>query len=245
MPGRYWDRAWNPVTGCTPCSPACEHCWAAGMVRRFPHLHGWGPDLGPLPFSDCVAHPQRVGSNPAGRKPKVLAVCWLGDLWHTDVPQHWRRTILGAMRTFPQHTYLCLTKRGERLVEDPDLPAAASEVPGLWIGMSAWDGPSIDDALVHLREIPGTDAHRWLSIEPLLGDPQMSVGLTGGDILGCCGSLRTVNQVVVGPETGPGRRPCEESWIHTIELACGAAGVPCWRKDTATGRLAWREGPHA
>jgi len=149
------------------------------------------------------------------------------------------------MLAAPQHTYLCLTKRGSRLVADPDLPVVASQVPRLWIGMSAWDGPSIDEALLASREIPGVGLHRWLSIEPLLGDPVESIGLTAGGIPGCCGSLRTVDQVVVGPETGPGRRPCPESWIHTIELACGAAGVPCWRKDTGTGRLAWRETPHA
>lgn len=25
---KYWDKCWNPVIGCRPCSPACEHCYA-------------------------------------------------------------------------------------------------------------------------------------------------------------------------------------------------------------------------
>ena len=32
---RYWDKAWNPVVGCRPCSPACEHCWAREWMGRF------------------------------------------------------------------------------------------------------------------------------------------------------------------------------------------------------------------
>ena len=33
--GRYWDRPWSLVDGCTPCSPGCDHCWSASMAHRF------------------------------------------------------------------------------------------------------------------------------------------------------------------------------------------------------------------
>lgn len=33
--GRWWDRAWSLVEGCTPCSPGCQHCWLQSMDRRF------------------------------------------------------------------------------------------------------------------------------------------------------------------------------------------------------------------
>lgn len=29
---KFWDKAWNPVIGCRPCSPACEHCYAAAWA---------------------------------------------------------------------------------------------------------------------------------------------------------------------------------------------------------------------
>lgn len=32
---KYWDKAWNPIIGCKPCSPACEHCYAKAMAERF------------------------------------------------------------------------------------------------------------------------------------------------------------------------------------------------------------------
>ena len=32
---KYWTTQWNPIIGCKPCSPACEHCYAAAWARRF------------------------------------------------------------------------------------------------------------------------------------------------------------------------------------------------------------------
>ena len=32
---KYWDKVWNPMIGCKPCSPACEHCYAAAWAKRF------------------------------------------------------------------------------------------------------------------------------------------------------------------------------------------------------------------
>ena len=32
---QYWDKAWNPIIGCDPISPACEHCYALSLIRRF------------------------------------------------------------------------------------------------------------------------------------------------------------------------------------------------------------------
>lgn len=32
---KYWDKAWNPMVGCRPCSPACEHCYANAISNRF------------------------------------------------------------------------------------------------------------------------------------------------------------------------------------------------------------------
>ena len=32
---KYWDKAWNPIIGCKPCSPACKNCYAAAWAKRF------------------------------------------------------------------------------------------------------------------------------------------------------------------------------------------------------------------
>ena len=33
--GKYWDRAWSLVEGCTHVSEGCKHCWLEGMNKRF------------------------------------------------------------------------------------------------------------------------------------------------------------------------------------------------------------------
>ena len=33
---QYWDKPWNPIVGCRPCSPACDNCYArTATVDRF------------------------------------------------------------------------------------------------------------------------------------------------------------------------------------------------------------------
>jgi len=41
----YLDETWSPVTGCSPCSPGCENCYAQRMVKRFPQLHASQPTV--------------------------------------------------------------------------------------------------------------------------------------------------------------------------------------------------------
>jgi len=30
----WCDETWNPITGCSPVSEGCEHCYAARMAKR-------------------------------------------------------------------------------------------------------------------------------------------------------------------------------------------------------------------
>lgn len=45
-PSDWWDVSWNPIRGCTPVSPGCDHYWAQAMLRRFPWVIA-GPETGP------------------------------------------------------------------------------------------------------------------------------------------------------------------------------------------------------
>ena len=39
-----------------------------------------------------------------------------------------------------------------------------------------------------------------------------------------------IGWVVVGAESGPGRRPCKLEWIESVVDQCFKAGVPCYVK---------------
>ncbi|KKK71504.1 hypothetical protein LCGC14_2913210, partial [marine sediment metagenome] len=79
-----------------------------------------------------------------------------------------------------------------------------------------------------LRNIPA--AHRWLSIEPLLGDLG-KLDLKSGMIYG------GIDWVVVGCESGPNRRPCKIEWIESIVKQCEAADVKVYVKQIDTGKV--------
>lgn len=33
--GKFWDKAWSLIDGCTPVSAGCDNCWMAAMNKRF------------------------------------------------------------------------------------------------------------------------------------------------------------------------------------------------------------------
>lgn len=91
-----------------------------------------------------------------------------------------------------------------------------------------------------------------VSLEPLLGPidlthidaesaghPTMSCvdALTGGqsDMGRPCPDVPSLQWVIVGCESGPGRRPCELDWIRDIVRQCRSAGVPCFVKQVSLG----------
>ena len=102
----WCDATWNPVTGCTPCSPGCERCYARTMLAR--HLPGMGHpgDPGTVTF-----HTDRLDIPLHWRKPRRIFVCSMSDLFHEDVPDEWRDRILARAAVCRRHTMMILTKR--------------------------------------------------------------------------------------------------------------------------------------
>jgi protein gp37 len=94
------------------------------------------------------------------------------------------------------------------------------------------------DRIDQLRRIPA--AVRFLSIEPLLG-PLPKISLKG------------IQWVIVGGESGPGARPMKPEWVTTIRDQCVRQHVPFFFKQwggpnkSVTGRIldgrTWDEMP--
>lgn len=199
---------WNPLTGCTKVSQGCKNCYAlpialrlqANGVARYTNgfrltLH---EDLLDLPFT--------------WRKPRLVFVNSMSDLFHRDVPLSFLKRLFETMRQCPQHTFMALTKRSERLRE------LAGELPwpeNVWMGVSVEDERVI--GRVHdLQEVPA--AVRFLSCEPLIG-PLDTLPLQG------------IHWVIVGGESGPGARPIQKAWIHSIREQCEEARVAFYFKQ--------------
>ena len=101
--GRYWQFGWKVVEGCTPCSPGCENCWSLAMEHRF------GKSTEVQCFESRLDKPLKR------KKPTVYAI-W-NDLFHKDVPFKFVDKVFAVIALCPQHTFLVLTKRTDRMKE--------------------------------------------------------------------------------------------------------------------------------
>jgi protein gp37 len=95
----WTDKTWNPITGCTKHSAGCAHCYAEVMSRR---LHANGFRL--------TMHEVALNEPKSWKKPHVIFVCSMSDLFHADVTFEFIDKIMDTIRATPQHRYQLLTK---------------------------------------------------------------------------------------------------------------------------------------
>jgi protein gp37 len=243
------DATWNPVTGCTPVSPGCENCYAARMAKRFPHLHSCaGPDDRPY-FNRIVNHIGRLDIPSHWRKSKRIFVCSMGDLFHDKVNQNFRFEIYNVMRNCPQHTFMVLTKRPENIssfYNHLEYECNLNPVlPNLWLGVTAENQEHADRRIPILLQIPA--AKRFVSVEPMLEDIDLTYPLNGGPEQNGYGewtqTFQPLDWVICGPETGPGARLMNIDWARSLLDQCVAARVPFFYKRGELDGKLWHQFP--
>jgi len=108
----WTKKTWNPISGCTKISPGCQHCYAEKMATtRLRGRCGYDQDH---PFQ-VTFHPDRLERYLHRKKPTVIFVCSMGDLFHSDVEDSWIDQVFEIIRQCPQHTFQILTKRAGRM----------------------------------------------------------------------------------------------------------------------------------
>lgn len=107
------EQTWNPVTGCSPISEGCEHCYAERISKRLRGRSGYSEDE---PFK-VTLHPNRLEQPLKLRKPSRISVCPMGDLFHEDVPDTFIDRVFATMALAAHQTFLILTKRPERMLK--------------------------------------------------------------------------------------------------------------------------------
>ena len=198
----WTDATWNPVTGCDKISPGCDHCYAERMATR---LQAMGMAKYEQGF-EVALHPDTLAIPSRWRRPRLIFVNSMSDLFHRRVPDEYIRQVFDAMQQADWHRYQVLTKRPSRVVE---LNAALPWPKQVWLGVSV-ETEFYRRRIDLLRQ---TDAAvKFLSLEPLLGAlPELD--LTG------------IDWVIVGGESGPGARLVRPEWVRDIRDQCVDAGV--------------------
>ena len=84
----WTEKTWNPVTGCTKVSEACQNCYAAVMANRLSGMPG-SREKYKARFK-LTLHPEVLGEPYHWKKSRMVFVCSMGDLFHEDVPPPYR-----------------------------------------------------------------------------------------------------------------------------------------------------------
>jgi protein gp37 len=213
-----WTQAtWNPVTGCTEVSPGCDHCYARTFAERFRGVASHPYEQG----FDVKLWPERLALPTRWKRPRLIFVNSMSDLFHKDVPDHFLVEVFRTMaHRAPWHTYQLLTKRPSRLV-NTSLVAQITQVIGTWPA-HLWLGVSVEnqDSTWRVDTLRRTPAPvKFISAEPLLGPIHFN--------------LSGIAWLIVGAESGHGARPMDEQWVRSLRDQATTAGVAFFYKQNA------------
>ncbi|MGD0273328.1 MAG: phage Gp37/Gp68 family protein [Gaiellaceae bacterium] len=213
-----WTEAtWNPVTGCSKLSPGCAHCYAETLSLRFGRsLKPWTPANA---AENIVIHPDRLKQPLSWRRPRMIFVNSMSDLFHELVPVSFVQSVFDVMAAAQWHTFQVLTKRPERAAEIAD---ALTWSKNVWLGVSIENSRFTWRADL-LREI---DAKvRFISAEPLLGS-LIKRGARKRSL-----NLKSIDWLIAGGESGPHYRPVNIEWVRELRQACAANRVAFFFKQ--------------
>ncbi len=211
------DASWSCITGCTPISEGCRSCYASVMTHR---LQAMGQKKYAAGFDKVVCHPEALTEPMGWKKPKRIFVNSMADTFHNDVPDTFVKCIFGAVATNSKHTFIFLTKRAERMANFINSKSYYHPwpLPNVWLGVTVESQAQLG-RIEWLKKTPA--AVRFVSFEPLLGH--------------VLPSLKGIDWVIVGAETGPGARHMKLEWAIALRELCKMAHIPFFFKKPSKG----------
>lgn len=208
----------NPITGCTNFNT--QHCgdYCYAKTRMAPRLAGrfgypkddpFRPTLHEDKLWDILELPEKG-------TPKRIFLDSMSDWFCEGVPAAWVHHVLDVVDQVPQHHFLVLTKRPERIM---DVLHCRNLPENLWLGVSVTCRADLWRISMLKESIPSA-TKRFISFEPLLGPVYQEGQKLGG-----------VDWAIIGAQTGPGKVAPGREWVERIIDAADACGVPIFLKD--------------
>ena len=190
------DHTFNPWTGCTKVSPACDHCYAESWAKRSGTVR-WGPGEPRRRTTDAnwrLPLKWNAQAQRDGRRFRVFCAS-LADVFDNEVPTAWRVDLFRLIEVTPNLDWLLLTKRIGNAAKMMFLARGGylPMLPNLWLGATVVTQEEADRDVPKLLAVPARV--RFLSIEPMLGPIDLRRWLHGtsdtkvGQNLNSLGSL--------------------------------------------------------
>lgn len=228
---QWAEASLNFATGCTRVSPGCAHCYA--LDRTIPRLQAMGQEKYKNGAKFTV-HPEVMYEPLKWKKSRRIFVNSVSDTFHEDMPfEIIAAILLNVVFKTPQHTYLLLTKRPERMLQffKEYLPTSFTSgitFPNLWAGVTAENQEMADKRLPILAQTPLMNV-RFVSVEPMLGPVDLSA------------YAEWLDWVIIGGESGPKARNIPVPLIQSLIHQCKAMGVPVFLKQMHDGERLVKE----
>jgi len=175
-----WTNAsWSPVIGCSKVSPGCQNCYAERMAARLANMDipGYCDGVVELDEERDIFIPKWTGKIVMlphvleiplhWRKPRMIFVCSMSDLFHPSVPFEFIDKVVNVFEKCPRHTGQFLTKREKRLYEYSKY--RDFEWPSNIIGMVTAENQPMADLRIPYLLLCGFKT-TGVSIEPMLGE---------------------------------------------------------------------------
>ena len=213
-----WTEAtWNPTTGCDRVSLGCDNCYALALAKRLKAMgkekyqvdgdpRTSGPGFGVSVHESALLLPLHW------KKPRMVFVNSMSDLFHARVPLEFVQRVFEIMRSTPQHTYQILTKRASRVRRLSDQLEWPENV---WMGVSV-ESAEFASRIDDLR-MTGAIV-KFVSAEPLIS----SLGQI---------NLGSIDWLIAGGESGPQARMVDPAWIRDLRDQCQEAGTAFFFKQ--------------
>ena len=198
----WTDETWNPVTGCSRVSPGCDNCY---MFAMYPRLRAMGVTGYERTPNHVRLLPERLRHPMSWKKPRIVFVNSMSDLFHPEVPYSFIFDVFKVMEESARergHVFQVLTKRPGRAVgwwERHKDMFGGIWPENIWIGTSV-ESQKYAPRLTVLERLPAPV--RFVSAEPLLERLDLTPWLKRG----------AVQWVIVGGESGVGARPMNTDW---------------------------------
>jgi protein gp37 len=231
----WCDYTFNPWWGCTKVSPACDHCYAEALAKRYGEKNLWGVKAARRFFGlKHWAEPLKwdMKARKEGKRFRVFCAS-MADVFdnHPDVGQA-REMLWELIKKTPRLDWLLLTKRIGNTVHM--LPEDwGPSYPNVWLGISVVNQAEADRDIPKLINAPA--AVRFLSCEPLLGEIDLDQSCWMMANTEPVLKLRAVHEhlhwIIVGGESGAAARPMYAAWALDIHDFCALNQIAFFMKQ--------------
>ena len=206
--------SWNPFTGCTKISPACQNCYAEELAIK---LNSWGTAGYENKFEFTIHEDRIAKAAPLKRKkPSLYFINSMSDIFHENANDEILDKVFEIIEKASWHNFYMLTKRSDRMKKYFQNKAAPKNA---WLGVTVEDKKHGFPRLADLQNTNASNKH--ICCEPLLEE------LT--DI-----NLKEISLVVAGGESGKNARRADITWVESLRNSCAKQDVHFYWKSWGT-----------